>query len=270
MRYLICLFSLVFMFSCDCKKEKSVFLSVTAKNKEHLLPRFLKCIDKLDYDKKAITVHILTGCNEDGTETLLRNWAEEKKDLYHGILFETTEDAGFDQDLTSAPFKEKVLEHAKEQKTDYCFIVSPTSFIASSTLKTLMSKDVPVVAPMLRAIPELNDHNSNFFADVNEYGYFKHHPDYNLILEEEKKGTFEVPVIHCTYLIKCEYLDRLSYSSENPDFEFLSFGRHARKNEVGQYICNEENFGVYVHFFGEPSLEEQKTRLQYILNLPSL
>ncbi len=268
MRILCLLFSICLLTGCQPKKDKTVLLSISAKNKEHVLSRCLECVKNFDYDKKAITLHFLTGCNEDGTEEVLQKWIDKNGKNYKEVLFETTDDPQFDQDLHSAVYKESVLKRALETGTDFCFIVAPISFLSKSSLRHLIEKDLPVVAPMLRAIPEPNDNNTNFFADVSEHGYYKDHPDYQCILNQEKVGTFPVPVIHCSYLIRSDALPGLSYLNETPDFEFIAFGRCARSHDIQQYICNEEEFGVYVHFHGEPSLEEQKKRLQYIMKLP--
>ncbi len=270
MRYLFTLFFCLQLCSCSSKNEKTVLLSVTAKNKEHILPRFLKCIENLDYSKKAITLHILTGCNDDQTEPLLVDWVEKNRSQYRDVLFTTTEEPEFDQDTKSGFHKEAVLKYAKETKSDFCFVVSPVSFLAPQTLKSLIAKDVPIIAPMLRPIPEINDNTTNFFAAVTDHGFFKDDPEYYLIYNQVKTGIFQVPVVHCTYLIRSDAYEKVSYLWESPDFEFLNFGRHARKNQVDQYICNEEDFGVFLHFYGDPSLEEQKKRLQYIFSLPSL
>lgn len=270
MRYFFALFTAVILCSCNVKKEPTVLLSITAKNKEHILNRFLKCIDNLDYNKSAITLHILTGCSEDNTEAVLRNWVDQRRNLYKDVVFITTDDPRFDQDLVSGFHKEMVLELAQEKQTDFCFVVSPVSFIVPQTLKTLVEKNVPIVAPLLRPIPELNDNSTNFFAAVTEHGFYKDDPDYWLIFNRVKTGMFQVPVVHCTYLIRSDAYDKLSYLWESTDFEFLNFARHARKNGVEQYICNEEEFGVFLHFYGSPSVDEQKKRLQYIFSLPSL
>jgi len=118
---------------------------------------------------------------------------------------------------------------------------------------------------MLRSIPQI-DCYSNYFCAVDDRGYYKDHPLYMEILNRSTIGTFNVPVVHCTYLINSKYIDKLDYSDGSNDYEFVIFSRSARKNNIGQFICNEEKFGVLVHFGEETSLQEEKEALH---RLPS-
>ncbi len=63
-------------------------VAILARNKAHVLPSFLNCIEKLDYDKKLITIYINTNNNVDGTEQLLKDWAKKNQSLYRDIVFE--------------------------------------------------------------------------------------------------------------------------------------------------------------------------------------
>ena len=124
------------------------------------------------------------------------------------------------------------------------------------------------MAPNLRSIPEKSDPYRNYFCDYTEEGYYKTHPDYWPILHRIKRGCFKVPVVHCTYLIKSEYLNQLHYQDGTYDFEFVIFSRGAREKNIDQYICNEREFGVQVHFLENLSLEEEARILQPFLSLP--
>lgn len=258
--------------------SKTVLLAILAKNKAHTLPDYLKCIENLDYDKKSIVIYIRTNNNSDNTKEILANWVEKNKTLYKHIEFDPTDFSNLSSqsetkphDWTSARFKRlaqirnKSLHKAKEYKTDYYFVVDCDNFITPNTLKTLIDKDKPIIAPMLRSIPENNDVYSNYFCKIDEDGYCLADPDYFKILTYQKKGTFEEPVVHCTYLINSNVIDKLDYTDGTENHEFVIFSRSARKNNVGQYICNEENFGTLLHFLDDKiSLEEEVNRFNNI------
>jgi hypothetical protein len=256
-------------------KSKSVLLTVLARNKSHVLPKFLKCIDELEYDKSAITVYINTNNNEDDTENLLESWREKNKSLYKDIIFENHHVESLSQTTPHqwtperfsvlGKIRNQSLQKAQELKTDYYFVVDCDNFITPCTLQTLIEKDKPIIAPMLKSVPLPNDPYSNFFADISENGYYKDHPEYWQILNRSKVGTFKVPVAHCTYLIKTEYIDRLTYDDGTHDYEFVIFSRVARKNGVDQYICNEKEFGTLVHLVGEPTLEQEKQAIAHLV-----
>ncbi len=232
----------------------------------------MECIEKLDYNKKAISIYIQTERNRDETEEILRKWAEENYDNYARIIFDTNIDPEDPDGLQYySAIKNKALQKAKESKADYFFLVDCSSLIAPQTLSSLIHEEKPIVAPMLRAIPEIRDPFSNFFCDVSENGYFKEHPEYWLILNEIKVGTFAVPLVHCTYLVEKAYLDKLQYLDGSEDFDFIVFARSARENQVEQFICNKQIFGVLFHFKKDPIVnKDEKSRLQHILSLPAL
>ncbi|NGX46237.1 MAG: hypothetical protein K940chlam2_01424, partial [Chlamydiae bacterium] len=71
--------------------KKTVLLSILARNKAHVLPTFLRCIDNLDYDKSQITLYINTNNNEDNTEEIHQTWAKENEKHYRQIVFESHE-----------------------------------------------------------------------------------------------------------------------------------------------------------------------------------
>lgn len=265
--HLVALF--LFLLSPLFGEGKHVFFALLARNKEHVLPLYLQCLEDLEYDKKDITLYINTNNNQDGTKEALSSWAEQHKPLYRKIIFENNEvkdlyygtphDWTVDRLQTLALIRNRSLKLAQEEKCDYYFVVDCDNFIIPSTLADLVAKDLPIVAPMLRSIPEPGDVTSNYFAAVREDGYYKHKDEFYSIFFRDKIGTFKVPLVHCTYLIKGEHLNKLSYTDKTEDYEFIIFARCARENNINQYICNEKVYGYNISFFRRVSLEEEKT-----------
>jgi hypothetical protein len=81
-------------------------------------------------------------------------------------------------------------------------------------------------------------------------------------------GTFKVDLVHCTYLINSKYIDQLNYIDGSTDYEFIILARNARKNGIDQYVTNEKEYGVQVHFHQNVTLEDEKNRLEAILTMP--
>lgn len=259
------------------EEDKTVLLAILARDKEHCLPLYLQCLDNLDYKKELITVYINTNNNQDNTKELLEDWAKKNKNNYRSIVFESHEVANFDKINPHqwspkmfkilATIRNKSMQKALEHKCDFYFVVDVDNFINPCTLKVLVSKDKPIIAPMLRAIPNVLDPYSNFFCATDKRGYCASHPDYMKILARKMIGTFKLPVVHCTYLIKSEYIPKLSYIDGTDDYEFVIFSRCARQNNIDQYLCNEEVFGTLVHIGeGRESLEEEKRLIQTFFN----
>ena len=244
---------------CDPEKT-SVLLAILARNKAHTLPHFLHCIENQEYNKSLVTVYINTNDNEDATAALLRDWASKWQEEYKEIIFE--EGAyGLAQTLPHewteerfgvlAAIRNKSLYLTREKGCDFYFVVDCDNFIVPETLKTLVTKNKPIIAPMLRAFPEPLDNYTNFFCDVTESGYYQDHSDYRPILFREKVGTFCVPLVHCTYLVRADVIDSLSYIDGTAAHEFVVFARSAREHNIEQYICNEVPFGLLIHFMEE-------------------
>lgn len=274
---IFCFIILISFTACEGKKDKTVFLTILARNKGSFLPRYLRCIDNLDYDKRQITVYINTNNNEDDTEELLKAWVEDNEKKYAEILFESHHIENLsgsnphewtaERFSSLAEIRNHSLDLAKQSKCDYYFVVDCDNFIASSTLKTLMKHEKPIIAPMLQPIPESGDQYSNFFYDITDSGYYQDHPNYSRIFHQTMIGVFEVPVAHCTYLIQSQYFDNLSYTDGTDDYEFVIFSRIARNAGIKQYICNEKDFGVLLHFHDNVSLQEERDKVGNIMRL---
>lgn len=255
--------------------DKKVLVAILARNKAHVLDKFLQCIYNLDYDKKLITLYVNTNNNSDKTKEVLTSWLEAHQAEYGQVLFENQDNPKVDpsspHDWTInrlkvlSQIRNESLKKTKECGCDYYFVVDCDNFIRPYTLKELIAKDKPIIAPMLRSIPEQKDVYSNYFYAINEKGYCKYHENYFKILTYEWKGTFKVPVVHCTYLVNAKYIDKLTYVDGSNEYDFAIFSKSARDHNVDQFICNERDFGVLLHFFNSPTLEEEQEIVPLIL-----
>ncbi len=260
-------------------RNQKVLLAILARDKDHVLPTFLKCIENLDYDKKLLVVYINTNNNSDRTAEILGEWKEKNQESYACIEF-VNHELDLDDSLPHAwtpnrtkklgAIRKESMQKAKEYGCGYYFVVDCDNFVAPCTLKELISHNKPIIAPMLLSFPEAGDGYCNFFCDINEKGYYKEHPNYFKILRRQMVGAFKVPVVHCTYLVKSEYIDSLSYADDTDRHEFIIFSESARNHGVDQYICNEKEFGVFLNFFGDPkawTLEKEKVAFRHFLEV---
>lgn len=154
------------------------------------------------------------------------------------------------------------MEKTLDCGCDYYFVADCDNFVAPQTLKKLVAKKLPVVAPMLETIPGPQAY-SNFFCDVDALGYWKEDAFYYEIQKQRIRGTFEVPVVHCTYLIRADQIPKLTYLDDTGHHEFVIFSRSARQGGTAQYICNEEPFGYLflptpLPGLGDVDLESEK------------
>lgn len=270
---------LLLCFSSLYCQEPTVFLTSLIRDQAHLLPKYLQTIENLDYDKSLITVHFTTYNNSDETLSHLYRWKSEHKNDYKTIEIEDLKISHIKKKLNYEKrefsseenkvikiLKNRGLEKAKEHS--YYFYLDPTALIAPFTLKELIDQDKPMIAPLLKCIPECDDHTSTFFSKITERGYYEHDENYIKILFKWSLGTFQVPLIRDALLIKNEFLEQLSYTDDTDDYDFIILSRMARKNNIEQYLINEKEYGVKIHFFKPLSREEEHRKLKNILLIP--
>lgn len=279
LRYCVLLFFCVSNFcgKLEANEDKKVLIAILARNKAHVLPQYLECIKNLEYSKKSIVLYINTNNNKDDTKEILYSWVERNAKDYLQVIFDAHEIK--DQLLSSLPhrwglercsilgkIRNKSLKKAVLHSCDYYFVVDCDNFILPFTLRYLISKDRPIIAPMLHPILG-HDPYSNFCCSSEGWQSPEKHPDFLPIRNRSVIGTFEVPVVHCTYLVQAQYIDRLNYHYnliKNPDhsenfWEFLSFSASAYENQIPQYICNERDFGLLVHWTEEDRRADELT-----------
>ena len=243
--------------------DKTVFFSILTRNHGKFLPNYFRMLEEQTYDKKLITVYINTNNNDDNTLELITEWINKNALKYRNVIFEKGEDHplitkdAYWEDNGSvrlqkmAKVRNRSLDICRLEKTDYYFVCDTDNWICPSTLNCLIQKQKPIVAPFLKNYNECNGY-SNYFCAVDRNGYMDDHPEYKDIWLREKLGTFKVPLVHCTYLIDCKYLDKLSYTSDywgTHHYEFVIFANNAREQNVDQYICNEKMFGFVNYSF---------------------
>jgi Glycosyl transferase family 2/Anp1/Sulfotransferase domain len=234
-----------------------VFVSILAKQKEAFLPLYLDCIEALDYPKSSIFLYIRTNNNTDQTEEILRDWVDRVGHQYAGVEFDA-------EDVTDQvqrfgvhewnPTRFRVLgrirnismRRALEEKCDFYFVADVDNFVRPCTLKELVALNLPVVAPFLRSIAP-GGYYSNYHSDLDPNGYFKSCDQYHWILQRSIRGVLEQPVVHCTYLIRADVIEDLTYEDDTNRYEYVVFSDSARKAGVVQYLDNRQIYG-YITF----------------------
>jgi len=191
-----------------------------------------------------------------------------------------------------AQIRQRSIDRCIKENSDYYFCIDTDNWIRPCTLKHLIEKDKPIVAPLLHIFSQEHLY-SNYFVGVRSNGFYPEKGNgeaiyvmnscdvstkipvdetYSTITEYELEelniniwrrekeshiGTFEVPLVHCCYLIKSEYLKDLTYRSSSKynnggsHYEFITFSNSARLNLVSQWICNEELFGWVRYDIGD-------------------
>lgn len=115
------------------------------------------------------------------------------------------------------------------------------------TLQQLISENVTVVAPMLQS----DGLYSNYWCGMTEEFYYERTDEYKQILDQEKVGTFPVPMVHSAILIdmNAEASDQLTYSIDKltqyagPVDDIIVFAQSANYSQISLYVSNTVDFG---------------------------
>lgn len=248
-----------------------VTIAILAKDKAHTLPLYLSCIEQQTWPTNKTYLYIRTNNNNDDTSNILRRWVEKVQARYASVYFDDTDVAEPVQKYGQHEWNEarfKILGKIRQESVSWAhahkshyFVVDCDNFIKPHTLKALVKTNLNIVAPFLRTS---NNLYSNYHADIDTNGYYKDSPLYYTILDQKIKGLIDVPVVHCTYLIRYDVLDKISYDDDSYRYEYVIFSDSARKNSIPQYIDTREVYGHITfaenesQLFAEPWLFEYK------------
>ncbi|AZO02026.1 MAG: glycosyltransferase [Mesorhizobium sp.] len=234
-----------------------VLVAILAKQKEPALPLYLACIESLDYPRESIVLYIRTNNNTDKTEQILREWLERVGHLYAAVELDTSDvndrvEQFREHEWNETRFKvlgrirnislRKTLEH----NCDFYFVVDVDNFVRPATLRELVALDLPIVAPLLRSISP-GQYYSNYHAEVDANGYYQHCDQYGWVLNRHVRGVIEMPLVHCTYLVRADVLTELTYDDGTSRYEYVVFADSARRAGIVQYIDNRQVYG-YITF----------------------
>lgn len=236
--------------------EKTVFIPILTRNHNNYLKHYLRCIDELDYPKNKIVIYINTNNNDDDSVRTLLDWTQRVHKDYKKIIFEHGDYSGLSKDMgwkdqnglrlhIMSIIRQRSLDLCKAEKCDYFFPIDTDNWVEPCTLKYLVGKGLPLVAPFMKDYAERNLY-SNYFYTINSWGFIGEDSDYQSFKIWHRRnmcGSFEVPLVHCTYLLDCKNINDVFYYDGSNEWEFITFAKSARKNNVKQYICNERMFG---------------------------
>ena len=252
--------------------QPNVFLALLVKQKEAVLPLFLESLNDWDYPKENIFIYIRTNNNTDNTKQLLEEWIEKYGDKYKGLIYNSEDvpekvekyDVHFwngERFRVLGKIRQESMNQALLTDCEYYFVVDTDNFLFPETLKELVKLDLPIVAPFLRYAVALGEnadtpveaakreghmsrYYSNYHDKVDDFGSIIPEDLYYKILNQEVKGLIECMCVHCTYLIKREYLSELNYLEQSDRWEYMVFSNSARDKGITQYIDNRTIYGV--------------------------
>jgi len=252
----------------------NIFIAILAKQKEKVLPLFLRSLYELDYPKENISLYVRTNNNTDNTKEILESWLAKHRAEYRYVSYDSSDIADAVQEYkvhewngvrfrALAKIRQASIDACLQSDCDYYFVIDVDNFLFPETLNDLIEANKPIVAPLLRYAvandkypdtPEdqerVGEHRCRYYSNyhhmVDDYGSIINEPIYYQLLHrgDGYRGVWDVDCVHCTYLIKRKYLDKLSYLEESDRWEYMVFSESARKARVNQYLDNRKIYGI--------------------------
>jgi hypothetical protein len=231
-------------------EHEIVTVAILAKDKAHTLDLYLKCLERQTWPKSKTFLYVRTNNNTDNTAQILKDWIAKVKNEYAEIFFDDTDVVEPVQNYRQHEWncmRFKVLGKIRQEsvkwaqnRNSHYFVADCDNFIKPHVIESLVRANLLIIAPFLR---KANSYYSNYHAAVDMNGYFEGVPLYYDIYDQKIVGLIEVPVVHCTYLIRKEILHTVCYDDESYRYEYVIFSDLARKNRIPQYIDNREVYG---------------------------
>lgn len=234
-----------------------VTIAILAKDKAHTLPLYLECIEKQTWPASNTYLYIRTNNNNDDTAQILRDWIARVGKNYAKIYFDDTDvdepvqlckqhEWTYERFKVLGKIRQDSVDWAYEHNSHY-FVADCDNFICSDALESMVNTNLPIVAPFLRCYEYEKRFYSNYHDAIDVNGYYIPSVFYYEILDQKVRGIIEVSVVHCTYFIRHDVLDKICYDDESWRYEYVIFSDSARKQNIPQYIDNRKIYG-YISF----------------------
>jgi len=268
-------------------KAPSVFISILVRNKAHTLPYFLSLLDNINYPKDRITLYIRSHHNSDASLEILEKWLDSigTKNQYHNIIKEfegckypcllpgENSPVGWNKYKFTYIMnsRQRALNLARVHWADYFWNLDSDVFLLEpDVLKDLVSKNVPVVAPLLTTLGQY----SNFWGDMNDDFYYARSDDYSSIRERKKLGCHNVALVHSSQLIdlRTKQSDLIAFHPDKisqypgPQDDLIVFALSCKLNDISMYVCNDKDYGmIMLPLDDDQNLQDDFQILRYVL-----
>ena len=203
-------------------KTPLVLMAVFIEELTPFMDEFWDKLVKLDYDKTLIHLFIYNSVeyHEKHAAEFVKFWRESNElSTYHSIEYVSDMDG-----VSVTEGRNQALDMCVKQKCDFLFVVDAVVQLDNPSILTLLiEQNRAVVAPVLI---RPNTLWSNFWGALSSQGFYARSRDYIKIVENKRRGLWNVPYISSCYLVSGSVIrnkaTRPSYSSKklDPDMAF--------------------------------------------------
>lgn len=226
----------------DNQKEKwpKVLLAFFVEIDTPFLEEFMQKILDLEYSKSRIDLFLHNAAPHH--EKILSEFVEKHGDKYNSVKEIKVKD-----NVKEWHARNLAIETCMQKNCDLFFSVDAEAHLDNIyTLKMLIEQNRDVLAPMM-----IRPYKawSNFWGALTADGFYSRSIDYMDIVEQKRRGVWNVPYITGAYLIKRKILDnkrtRPNYVHKLLDAD-MAFCQNMRDAEVFLYVTNRAEWGHLV------------------------
>lgn len=203
------------------------------------IEEFFDKISQLDYPKEKIHLYIYNKMNFHNST--VQKWISDNSESYLSVKKIEPEEM-----INEALARNLAIERCKMKGCKYLFSVDSVAHLDDpKTLQWLIQEKKGVVAPMLVRPYKAW---SNFWGGLNPEGYYARSFDYMDIVNNDKRGLWNVPYITHCYLVNSTVLPLLSgvYDDGKLDSD-MAFCKHLRDKGIFMYVENRIDAGHLVN-----------------------
>uniref|UniRef100_A0A2K6FGZ0 Cerebral endothelial cell adhesion molecule n=2 Tax=Propithecus coquereli TaxID=379532 RepID=A0A2K6FGZ0_PROCO len=143
--------------------------------------------------------------------------------------------------------KQEALTFARGWGADYILFADTDNILTNNqTLRLLVERGLPVVAPML----DSQTYYSNFWCGITPQGYYRRTAEYFPTKNRQRRGCFRVPMVHSTFLVslRAEGAAQLAFYPPHPNYtwpfdDIIVFAYACQAAGVSVHVCNEHRYG---------------------------
>ncbi|XP_070374737.1 inactive glycosyltransferase 25 family member 3 isoform X4 [Equus asinus] len=166
--------------------------------------------------------------------------------------------------------KQEALTFARNWEADYILFADTDNILTNNqTLRLLIEKGLPVVAPML----DSQTYYSNFWCGITPQGYYRRTAEYFPTKNRQRRGCFRVPMVHSTFLIslRAEGAAQLAFYPPHPNYtwpfdDIIVFAYACQAAGVSVHVCNQHRYGyMNVAVKSYQGLEDERVNFIHLI-----
>lgn len=236
-----CLEDTISLESVKVENYPNVLIGLFVERPTPFIPEFFTRISRLDYPKEKIDLFINNNVKYHIED--VEDFLQEHQHKYRSVKHLKSVD-----DVKEWHARNMALNECKEKHCDYYFSVDSEAMITNEkALKLLIEQNRSVVAPMLARPFKMW---SNFWGALTPDGYYARSSDYLDIVNNKRRGLWNMPYISSAYLINATLFKT---QETHPSFinnlldPDMAFCKNMRDKGIFMYVSNRFDLGHLIN-----------------------